>query len=125
MSSQFLEKVADLLEKVAVHLDELEVERTQALRDERLKVAHALREKIANATGEELPEDILEKLASDQTMVDTLIKLAERTGDAPPEALGEPSNIQDNRARVVNTKVAQLKEAADQADDSFLNWIMS
>lgn len=124
--SNFMQNVADLLEKIAEHLDAEETTRQEAARNERRKVAQELGEKIASSTGEDLPSDLLEKIASsDQSVVDAVIKLAERTSTQPPEDLGEPGDMQDDRARVLTTKNAQLKEAADQADDQFLNWIMS
>jgi|MudIll2142460700_1097286.scaffolds.fasta_scaffold00003_140 hypothetical protein len=125
MSDKFLNQVADLLEKVAVHLDEEEAARKEAQRAERRKVANRLSEKIAASTGEALPDDLLEKLAaSDQDIVDTVVKLAERQGAQPPDEMGEPGDIND-RATVIRTKTAQAKEAAENADAQFMNWVMS
>jgi len=125
MSQAFLNQVADLLEKVATHLDDEEAARKEAQRVERRKVANRLSEKIAASTGEALPDDLLEKLAaSDQDIVDTVVKLAERQAAQPPEEMGEPGDIND-RATMSRTKTAQTKEAAENADAQFMNWVMS
>lgn len=124
MSSQFMHNVANLLEKVAAYIDQEENVRTQAIQTERKKIAQALNEKIATATGEELNPELLEKIAAaDPNIIDTVIKLAERTNAQPPDTVGEPSNLDDNNT--YNNKNMRVKEAAAQADNQFLNWIMS
>jgi predicted house-cleaning noncanonical NTP pyrophosphatase (MazG superfamily) len=122
MSDKFLENVANLLEKVAEYLDQEEAETLNKQR----QVTKTLSEKIASATGEEFTPELLEKLAStDQTIIETLVKLAERSTQTQPlDDIGEPSNIGDTND-VVHSKNAHIKEANSQANDQFLNWIMS
>jgi hypothetical protein len=126
MSREFLLKTAEALEKLAEHLDHEEVQREETARAERLKVARDLGEKVANITGESLPDDVLEKIASsDHGVVEAFAKLAERHAEAPPDGLGESSDIRDGDSAAPTSKAEQVKEASAQADDHFLNWIMS
>lgn len=122
--SQFMLQVADVLEKVATYVDENEAARQEATRVERRRTADTLNEKIAAATGERLPDAVLEKIASsDQDVVEAVVKLAERHAERPPDELGEPGDIRDNRTGVATTKTARIKEASEDADQRFLSWI--
>lgn len=126
MSREFLLQTANALEKLAEHLDQEEVARQDTARAERLKVARALGEKVAQVTGETLPDAVLEKIASsDQGVVEAFAKLAERHAETPPDDLGESSDIRDGDAAAPASRAEQVKEASAQADDQFLNWVMS
>lgn len=126
MSREFLLKTAEALEKLAEHLDQDELHRQEAAQAERLKLARELGEKVANVTGESLPDDILEKIASsDSSVVDAFAKLAERHVETPPDEVGEASNIRDGSSAAATSRNEQIKEASAQADDQFLGWIMS
>lgn len=124
--SQFMQQVADVLEKVAAHLDENEAARQEAARVERRRTAETLNEKIASATGERLSDAVLEKIAaSDQDVVEAVVKLAERNAERPPDALGESGDMRDGRTSVATTHAGRVKEAAEDADSRFLEWINS
>lgn len=124
--SQFMRQVADVLEKTAMYIDENEAARQEAARAERRRTADTLNEKIAAATGERLPDAVLEKIASsDQDVVEAVVKLAERNAERPPEELGEAGDIRDNRSGVPATRTARVKEASEDADQRFLSWINS
>ncbi len=126
MSREFLLKTAGALEKLAEYLDQEEQHRQETARAERLKVARELGEKVAATTGESLPDDVLEKIASsDRGVVEAFAKLAEQHLETPPEGLGEPSNIRDGDSAHASSRNDRVKEASAQADDHFLNWIMS
>lgn len=114
------EKVATVLEKLAAYVDTIEYDKQQ-------KVATALNERISkiaesyeNRTGEEFPETLHNKLANlDQETLDHLLKVANNNSDSP-ESLGNPSDgLNDYR------EPHTTKEAAAQAEDKFLDWIIS
>ena len=118
--------LANVLEKTADLLDAQEQEKTAAAREERQKVTTALAEKYAAATGEELSENIIEKLAaSDVDLVSAFNKLASRVDDnTEPEDLGEPGDMPDAEP-VFMTKKAAVEARSQAADDRLLSWIMS
>lgn len=124
MADQFLYHVADLLEKVAQHLDQEYRSDEERKQQEHRQLAATLHEKVAAVTGDTLPAHIWEKIAtSDTEVVDAVIKLAERHA-APPEDLGEPGDIRDGQTNGF-TKTARVKEAHEEAESRLLNWIMS
>lgn len=128
MSSEFMRQVANVLEKVAEHLDQQEHQQQETARVQHEQMAKALNEKYAAITGEELSPEVLERM-SDETILRAVEKLTEKTAattttassNEEPEAMGEGANI-DNR----NTQSRQerVKQAADDADQHFLDWVM-
>jgi len=114
-----LEKVANVLDAAADHLDAIEAEKVssaQAIRQERVD---ELASKYADATGEEMPDSIRAKLAnSDKDVVELVTSMLEKQA-GELEALGGPSSLNDNSASTT------VKEAADQAEDRFVAWINS
>jgi hypothetical protein len=118
--------LANVLEKTADLLDAQEQEKTAAAREERQKVSKALAEKYAAATGEELSENIIEKLAaSDVDLVGAFNKLASRVdNNAEPEDLGEPGDMPDAEP-VFMTKKAAVEAQSQAAESRLLSWIMS
>ena len=128
MSSELLKKTADVLDLLAAGLDREEVAREKVAQDERLKTARELGEKYATTTGEELPEDVLVKIASsDAPMVEAFTSLMERRSDfaeGNPDDMGEDVGGPDNANVIGRTKTAQLKEAADQAGENLVDWCL-
>lgn len=113
-----LVKVANVLDAAADCLDAAEHEKLSAAHSARTAQINALADKYAEATGEEMPDAIRQKLAhSDKDVVELLQSMVTKQA-GHPEALGGPSNEDDDAPL---TK----KEAADAADDRFLNWITS
>ena len=112
-------KVADILDSVAQYVDDIEHTKSAAeksARDERITTFASHYE---TSTGEHLPDSLRDKLANlDQEALDHLLKVANNTGDSP-ESLGGPAEISDH------TSPRTVKEAADNADEQFLNWIIN
>ena len=128
MSSEFMRKTADVLEKLAEHIDQEETRHQSAIRAERLKTAQALGEKIATVTGEEVSSAILEKIASaDDEVLETFKKLAGQSSRVRNEAPDEPGDVGDMRDNntASYTHEEQVKEASEHADRRFVDWIMS
>jgi len=111
------DKIASVLEAAANYLDEVEGEKQAAINAERDKLITAIGEKYAAATGEDIPDSVLLKLSStDNELLGTLEKLAE---SKESDSLGEVADINDYSAPMT------VKEAAEIADDRFLNWLSS
>jgi hypothetical protein len=121
-----LEKLATVLEKTADYLDAQEHEKTAAAQNERRQVVDSFAEKYASATGEELSDDVLNKLTnSDLDLVDTFQKLAARIdGGNAPDDMGEPGDLPDGDPIYSNKKEAAAAQQ-QAAGDKFLSWIMS
>jgi hypothetical protein len=124
----FYERLATVLEKTADYLDAQDAEKTAAAQAERRQLVTDFAEKYATATGEELPEKTIEKLASsDVNLLSAFQKLAAHVdGDNTnaPEDLGEPGDMPDGDP-VYMTKKAELEAKTQAAGESFLNFIMS
>ena len=114
-----LVKVATVLEAAADHFDALEAEKTSTVRAERVSHIDKLAETYAQATGEEMPDNVRRKLAeSDQDVVGLLKSIVEKqAGTVDP--LGGPSNHGDS------AEPKTVKEAAAAAEDRFAAWITS
>ena len=114
-----LEKVAAVLDAAADHIDAIDAEKVSSARAERMTQIDEVASKYATAMGEEMPDAIRQKLAeSPQDVVAFLRAMAEKQAGAV-ESLGGPSSRNDDP--VPRT----VKEAADAADQQFLNWVMS
>jgi hypothetical protein len=114
-----LTKVAAVLEAAADHLDALEREKVSSARAVRTAQIDVVAAKYAEATGEEIPDNVRKKLAeSPQDVIAFLQGMAEKQAGAV-ESLGGPSSRNDDPAPKT------VKEAAAAADDRFLNWVMS
>ena len=114
MSAEFLLKVADVLEKSAIVYDQQEAEKTASVEKARQASVKDLSEKYAAATGEELPEDVLNKLASaDDGVLGTVQRLMEKKASDGPEKLGGSSDSPSTR------KPLNKEEAKQAAYDKF------
>jgi len=127
MTPEMKEQVADVLEKAAAYIDAQEQEKTAAVRQERHAALDGLRGKYAAATGENISDSLLEKLAnSDEDLLQLLEKVASKAPKmVEPDDLGEPAEDAEDGDRVYGS----VKEAHDakqkEVDGNFLNWIMS
>ena len=111
--------IADVLESVAAYVDEIEYEKRASENSEREKRISKIAERYESATGEEVPENIKSKLASlDRDTLDHLLKVAQNNSDEAVTSLGGPGGTIDRPAP------ATIKEAAAQAEDRFLSWII-
>lgn len=120
-------RLADVLEKTANYLDNQEAEKTAAAQDARRQLVNEFSERYTAATGEDLSEQIVEKLAaSDENLLALFQKLAARiesnTNEAPDD-LGEPGDMPDSDP-VYTTKKAALAANVKSAEDNFLGFIM-
>lgn len=120
-------RLADVLEKTANYLDNQEAEKTAAAQDARRQLVNEFSERYTAATGEDLSEQIVEKLAaSDENLLALFQKLAARiesnTNEAPDD-LGEPGDMPDSDP-VYTTKKAALAANVKSAEDNFLSFIM-
>lgn len=111
--------VANVLDAVANYVDGIEHEKTAAVSAARQERINKLASNYETATGEAIPTETRDKLASvELDVLDQLLKVANNTGDSP-DSLGGPAEITDT------PQPKTVKEAAAQADDNFLNWIVS
>ena len=114
-----LEKVASVLEAAADYLDALDGEKQAAVKAERERLITIIGEKYAEATGEDISDDVLRKLAdADTDLLSAFEKFAETSFEKTAE-LGEPSDKRDFTAPV------SKKEAAEAADERFLDFLVS
>lgn len=114
-----LVKVADVLDAAADHLEAIDAEKVSSVQAERKTRIDQLASKYAETTGEELPEGVRSKLASSDKDVVALINTMIQKQASTVEVLGGPSSRGDG------SEPQTVKEAADQAEDRFLSWIMS
>jgi predicted RNA binding protein with dsRBD fold (UPF0201 family) len=114
-----LVKIANVLDAAADHLDAIESEKVSSVQAERHAQIDTLASKYAEATGEEMPDSIRQKLASSDKDVVSLINAMVEKQAGRVESLGGPSDKEDPAAPT------SVKEAAEAADDAFLKWICS
>jgi hypothetical protein len=114
-----LEKVADVLEAAATYLDAVEGEKQAEVRASREGLIAEIGEKYAGATGEDISDELLRKLAdADVDLLSILEKVADVSSDEVAE-LGSPSDLRDS------TVPLNKKEAAAAADDRFLDFVLT
>lgn len=114
-----LEKVADVLDAAATYLDAVESEKQAKVNSERENLIADIGEKYAEATGEEISDDVLRKLANaDVDLLSILEKVADVSSDKVAE-LGEASDRFDPTAPM------NKKEASAAADERFLSFVLS
>lgn len=114
-----LEKVASVLEAAAAYLDAVEGEKQAAVQAERERLITNIGEKYAEATGEEISDDILRKLTNaDTDLLNAFGHFAETSYEKTAE-LGEPSDLRDPSAPL------SRKDEAEAADERFINFLIS
>jgi len=112
-------EIADVLDSVARYVDDIENEKTASLTEAKGIRLAKLAESYELATGSKLDQGLQHKLSSlDPDVLDHLLKVAHNNSNGNPESLGGPADITDAQPHTI-------KEAAAQADDRFLNWIVS
>lgn len=112
-------KLANAFDAMASYVEGIEASKTAAAHAERTAAVDKLASQYSNATGEELPDDIRNKLANSDKDIVALLQTVTEKQAARVEELGGPS------ARDDKSQPTSVKEAADQASDNFLNWITS
>jgi len=117
MRADFLLKVATVLDQTAAFIDGQEAEKQAAVKTARDNAVQAFAAKFAEATGDDLPEDVRQKLAaSDEDVLTTVSRLVEKTGTV--ETLGSSSDKTGSAAPM--TKKERLA-AANERFESFIN----
>jgi hypothetical protein len=122
MSAEFLLKVAAVLEETAKIVDSHETEKAAAVKTARDAALKSVADKYAEATGEEIPSEVFDKLSSaGEDVVSTVRQLLEKTAGSTGgvESLGRSS--EKSAQKQPTTK----KEAADAAYERFGNFINS
>lgn len=121
MSSEFLLKTAAVLEAAAAVLDEHEAKTQTAVKLAREGALSSLTAEYTRLTGEELPDDVLKKLAaSDESVLGAVKQVFAKTAGAV-ESLGGSGGPVDSTPKPPSTK----KEAADNAWNKFGSFINS
>ena len=123
--SNLLLKTADVLDTLAAHLDT-----EQGLLEQQKVAVHQTtaeqwHEKLTTLTGEDVPQETLEKLAAmdDDGIRQLLDQLTTKVAsDEEPDDLGHTYDEQDT---VVSTTRERTKQAAAEADEKFLQWCLS
>lgn len=119
MRNEFLLKIANVLDQTAAYIDAHEAEKQNAVKMARERSIQELSAKFSQATGEDLPEDVVAKLASsDEDVLTTVSRLVEKTG-SPVESLGGSSE------KVGAHHPTTKKERAEAAWTSFGRFINS
>ncbi len=115
-----LEKLATVLDSLANYVDAMEHEKTAGTRKERESTLATISEKYAEATGEDLPDGLADKLAeSDGDLLEVLEKLSDIKKEAGYD-MGEPGGKRD-----FSSVPESKKEAAAIADERFVTFLTS
>ncbi len=114
-----LRKVAAVLDAAAQYVDCVEREKLAAIASERQGRVDKVASAHAAAHGEEIPDDIRQKLAAADPSVLSYVEgvLAKNAGVV--DSLGSPANLADD------DPPQTVKEAADAAGDKLVSWILS
>jgi hypothetical protein len=112
-------KLAGVLEAVADYIDENESQKLASEKVAREERIQKLAKSYETSTGETLAPAFKEKLANlDPETLDHLLKVA-KNNDESPVSLGGPADTSDTPAP------RTVKEAAAQAENRFLDWLIS
>lgn len=114
-----LDCTANILEKVAVYLDFLEQDKSQAAKEQQMKFATEIKTKLGSVMGSGLDDSLVEKLSSaDPEIMQLLSKVASSVENVDP--LGGPGESGDTMTGPLNKK-DELK----LANQKFEAWILS
>lgn len=115
-SDNLLLTTADVLEKTAAYIENLETTRVTQEHATRTKVAQELAQTLSNATGEPATDDMVQKLAAlPPDMQQVIARLA---GSEAVESMGGP---QDARTE----KQAGVLSGMPPEDTRFMNWLVN
>lgn len=125
MSSELMRKTATVLEKLAEYLDKTYSDEQNNMRQERLKVAADLNQKLNHFLGDSLSEQEMERVAESTEAMQLLEKIASRITlkQGAPDSLGESAGVEDQNT-AITSREERTKTASSDADVRFLNWIM-
>lgn len=107
---------AEVLEKAAAYIEAVEAEKKASATAARVKKAAEIKAQLSELTGEDLSDDVAEKLASaDSDVIAIVEKLAGSL--KAPESLGGPDELEEPSVP------RNAKEAALAAEDRFTAWL--
>lgn len=114
-----LRKVAAVLDATAEYVDAVEREKQASVDSARKARVDKVASAHISAHGEEIPDDIRQKLASTDPSVLNYVEsvLAKQAGVV--DSLGSPATPADD------DQPSTIKEAGDAAEKRFLNWLVS
>jgi hypothetical protein len=117
MNAEQLEKVASVLEKVALYVDAVDHERESGFQADRDKLASIFKDRYEAVTGDVIDDDVFAKVATADV---SILSAFERLTDARESSgdMGTPGDLSDS------TAPHTVKEAADAAEEHFLDFIM-
>ena len=123
MSPDFLLKVANVLDEAAKIIDQHTSEKTAAVKRARDDVMKSVADKYTEATGEEIPAEVFDKLSSSgEDVLSSVKQLLEKTAGSNSsgvESLGRSGE------KSANAQPTNRKEAAAAAYERFGNFINS
>jgi len=121
MSAEFLLKVAAVIEETAKVIDGQESEKAAAVKTAHEAALKSVADKYTEATGEEIPSEVFDKLSSSgEDVLSTVKQLLEKTaGSSGVESLGRSSE------KSAQKQPTNRKEAADAAWERFGTYINS
>ncbi len=111
-------KLATALDKLADYVDTVESEKLAASTAERTATVDKLASAYLEATGDELPDDVRQKLANSDKAIVNLVQAMTEKQAAKIEEMGGPSALRDGGGTPLT-----VKEAADAASQRFESWI--
>jgi len=115
-NDKLLLTTADVLEKAAAYIDNLELTRVSKELETRTKTATELAQKLSQATGEPTTEDMVQKLAAlPPEMQQVIARLA---GTETVDSLGGPQDTG-------NEKQAGAASGMPPEDSRFMNWLLN
>ena len=113
------QKLAEVIDALADYVEDVELKKFAAEKSERTVRVDKIAQRYEQTTGESLPEPLRMKLSQvDPEILDHWMRTAQHTGEEP-DSLGQPGEVHDK------AQPRTVKEAASQAEDSFLSWIVS
>lgn len=116
MSAEFLLKVATVLEQAATVIDTHESEKAAAVKLAREVAFKSMADKFMEATGEELPAEVAEKLASsDEDVITTVKQLLDKTAGS----VGTVESLGRSSEKSASKQPTNKREAAQAAWDRF------
>lgn len=125
--SDLLRKVATVLDHMALRLDAEDDTATQQKTAAQHAVAKDWQDRLAQLTGNDIPENAVQKLAAlDDGDINALLKqLTEKVAglNEAPDDLGHINDTQGVTTPLEGR--TRVKQAAAEADSAFLQWIMN
>lgn len=122
MSADLFLKVATVLEEAAKVIDAAESEKLAAVKQAREGTLKLFAEQYADLTGEELPENVFDKLAaSDDEVISTVQRMVEKAAANSVSSLGHSGEADGHDSNRRLSKAERLKEAHDRFGDWAIN----